>query len=608
MDVRWVALLGKGAGYVMWLCFPSRRRIVARNLRITINPLLREKELAPLIRKNIVLTCMNFISALKVGVMTEKELLQSVELLGKEEFEDAGTDGHTGIACIPHAGNWEILARIRPLFTKVEHFGSMYRKLRNPILEKLVYDLRTGYGCEMYSKEAGLRKVIRTTRKGGLIGILSDQFTSEGVHVPYFGKVTGTTPFPSMLHGMCKSKLFTVHTKNTGLGRWQAVLNGTVTLDIEGKDKLAAQTIAINRSLEEAQNVSILDGFWMHHRWKIFSNFGLQHQEDLAATALPYVRLPFRILVALPDNFEEAILCVPALYILQQSRYDAEISIICQQEQLGFWQAQSGIVSHILISDGSESIAQQLDAEEVYAKGPFDYLFMWSERGSLLRQLRKKLSPIYISGFAENALSKQFRTRRTSGFSGPVRHRFRDYLALLEKGHALDVSQWQQYPRLQQEGEGQLWIAPFSSLGSCEEQRTTEQWQEIISQLPQGKKWRLLALPADKQRAETLATQLELPLDILSHDEIRERSGSSSVILAVDGIIPQLAAYAGARLVVLMASRLSKRYRVLTPRAHILYQHSSCHPCYRTNCDAAHCCITEIKAHDIVHAIQEHLN
>lgn len=37
-DVRAVALFGRGAGFLVWLCAPSRRRIVARNLRIVLDP------------------------------------------------------------------------------------------------------------------------------------------------------------------------------------------------------------------------------------------------------------------------------------------------------------------------------------------------------------------------------------------------------------------------------------------------------------------------------------------------------------------------------------------------------------------------------------------
>ena len=67
----------------------------------------------------------------KTGLMTDKELNRSVRLVGAESFEALAANGDCVIGCIPHAGNWEILARIRPLFPRVKRFGSMYRNNTN---------------------------------------------------------------------------------------------------------------------------------------------------------------------------------------------------------------------------------------------------------------------------------------------------------------------------------------------------------------------------------------------------------------------------------------------------------------------------------------------
>ena len=168
-DVRLVALFGRVVGYLVWACMPSRRRIVARNLRIVVDPTLRRDKLSPMVRRNMVRTCMNLACSLKTGLMSERELRRSVSIEGGDVFERSGMDGHTVISCIPHAGNWEILARIRPYFSRVEHYGSMYRRMSNPLLEELVYKSRTGYGCEMFSKEDGLRAALRLARGGGLL-------------------------------------------------------------------------------------------------------------------------------------------------------------------------------------------------------------------------------------------------------------------------------------------------------------------------------------------------------------------------------------------------------------------------------------------------------
>ncbi len=598
--VKLIAILGMIFGYIAYPFFTKRRRIVARNLRITIDPTLRPAQLRPLVRRNIVLTAMNFACALKVGIMSDRELKRSVRLLGKEEFENSGAENSTGIACIPHAGNWEILARIRPLFSKVKRFGSMYRKLRNPALEELVLELRTKHGCEMFSKEAGLRQVIRMTRSGGLIGILSDQATLEGVHVPYFGKVAGTTPFPAMLQGMAKGRLFAVYTRNTGLGKWDAVLGEEIQLNYHAANQAAADTISINLALENAQKVSILDGFWMHHRWKQSAHFGLQGEEQLAETALPFVRLPFRLLVALPEQFEEAILCLPALRVLAASRYDLELSIICTEEQKPFWLTQS-IISHVLSMDSPEQgLSEQLDADDVYANGPFDYAFMWNESKVCLSALQE-LRPLPISGFTENKHVHHFNTSFTAAHCAPVRHAFRDYFALLERAHKLDCSKWEVAAPANDAAESLCWIAPFSTLGSCETEWSRVRWKQLIDALQrEGHRCALLALPRNEEEATSMAEEFTIPVSIVPAERLQSILGAKSRLICVDGLIPQIAALTEAEFIVMMASRLSKRYRPLTPRARILFSHSACHPCYRSSCDSPTPCIQEISTEQVM--------
>lgn len=59
IDIRMVAVAGRAVGYLVWAAIPSRRRIVARNLRIVVDPMLRADKLRPMVRRNIVRTVMN---------------------------------------------------------------------------------------------------------------------------------------------------------------------------------------------------------------------------------------------------------------------------------------------------------------------------------------------------------------------------------------------------------------------------------------------------------------------------------------------------------------------------------------------------------------------
>lgn len=413
LGVRAVAIFGRMVGYAVWALMPGRRRIVARNLRIVCHPSLRADKLAPMVRRNIVRTTMNLACSLKTGLMTHREMQRAIRVEGGDVFEAHGSGGHTVISCIPHAGNWEILARIRPLFSRVEHFGSMYRRLSNPLLEEFVYRSRTRYGCEMYSKEDGLRAVMKLARGGGLLGVLSDQFTAEGLYLPYFGKVTGVTPLPALLYKRCKGKghLFSVFTRNTGLGRWDAVLGRIIHLP-EGCDSLPGITMQVNLALEKCQKENILDGFWMHHRWKTTDLFAAFEQDEFTRAAIAqHARLPFRIIVSTPADADELQALTHVVQALSTSRPDAQVTLLCPQAQVTFWQGKPG-VAHILTTDGPASLADQLAAEAVYNDGPFDILFMFGGDRKLYRRL-KPLFPLYVIGWEEHPLSSRFRTRYT---------------------------------------------------------------------------------------------------------------------------------------------------------------------------------------------------
>lgn len=410
LDVRLIAIIGRGVGYLVWVALPSRRRIVRRNLRIILDPSLRPRKLSPMVRRNMVRTTMNLACSLKTGLMKEREMRRSIRVEGADVFEEHGSGGHTVISCIPHAGNWEILARIRPLFSRVEHFGSMYRRLSNPLLESFVYQSRTRYGCEMYCKEDGLRAVMKVARSGGLLGVLSDQFTQEGLFLPYFGKVTGVTPLPAILYKRCKGKghLFSVFARNTSLGCWVAELGRQIHLPA-GCDSLPAITMQVNLALERCQRENILDGFWMHHRWKAFGRFTFDTDPDTCAAIREHARLPFRIIVCTPEHEPHARCLVRAVQALSTCRPDAEVTILCPSAQAEFWAAQQG-VSNIIVTDGPTSISAQFDAEPIYSKGPFDILFMFGGDRRVFRQL-KPLFPLYIIGWESHPLSRHFRCR-----------------------------------------------------------------------------------------------------------------------------------------------------------------------------------------------------
>jgi len=602
-DVRIIALFGKMLGLLVWLIASKRRLIVARNLRIVLNPELTDKELSPLVRRNIMLTCMNFACALKVGVMSDKEFEKSVRIIGAESFEAHGINGHTIIFCVPHAGNWEILPRARPVFKRIEHFVSMYRQLSNPLLEELIYKSRTNFGCEMYSKESGLKHILRMTRTGGLIGILSDQYTNEGLYIPYFGKITGTTPLPAILYKACKGKgtYFTASTRNTGLGRWDAIVGNMIQPSLNAKDRVLVDTISINLALEKQQQDCILDGFWMHHRWKCVRSLGSYQKSANSQLVEEHTRLPFRVIVVLPEKFEEALCCLPAIRILKKLRFDFEITVVAPQAQSAFWKTFSPIISNVIQSDSETRISEQIRAKEIHAKGPFDYLFMWSESKKTLAELNYR-NLLFVCGFSENPLSKKFDYSYNNAHCDKPQHRALDYLDAFEKHHAISKihPEWTAAQYGCQDDKIKHFIAPFSTLGNAD-YWPEESWKSIIKEIPDVE---LLVLDEHRDLAINWAGKHGIKYQICKPEELHQVLGNKSRVITVDGLISQIADLYGASVICIMASRLPARYRPMGAQSIALNKHLACHPCYRENCDVPAHCSSQISAEEVLEQLR----
>lgn len=593
LDIKVVAIFGRIIGYLVWALMPGRRRIVARNMRIVVDPTLRGKKLSALVRRNMVRTTMNMACTFKTGIMTENELQKSVSLIGAESFEEMAANGQTVIGCIPHAGNWEILARIRPLFPRVKRYGSMYRRLDNPVLEDIVYKCRTKFGCEMFSSKKGLKEVFRLAKEGGMLGVLSDQFTQQGVFIPYFGKVTGTTPLPALIYKRCRGNghLIAANTRNTGLGKWDAVLSNHIEISESGADSLAAITMEVNKALEAAQKESIIDGFWMHHRWKATSRFAPEVDDTQREIIRKYATLPFRIVICVPEAFEEALCTIPFMRELKACRPDIQLNIVSPAEQKAFWLTQD----YVTYAVTTDKPLQQLEADELYKDGPYDFLFMLSENGRVFREM-KGLMPIFSSGFSTNPFQKKLRTRYVLPVGEAPEPRIEDYRNLASWHISLTQQPYADPAKGNPTAEGNF-IAPFSTLGTADSWQT-DKWKDVVHRL--GAETRLLALETDRARAESLAAELGVSSVIVKPETVADELGPHCKLYAVDGLLPQLAALVGCPCRVIMSSRLAEVYGPAGEEHRTFTQHTPCHPCYRAECDQSQPCSAGITVEDFL--------
>lgn len=431
--------------------------------------------------------------------------------------------------------------------------------------------------------------------------MLSDQFVWEGVYVPFFGKVTGTTPLPALLRKRAGADMVAIAVRTDAPGHWIADMGNVV--DFSRSDgSLAGDTIEVNRGLETLIRESVLDVFWMHHRWKSVDRFAPQDKKTAALLENMELK-PYRILVAVPRALDEALATVPLIRALKTVRCDMQVNIVCPSAQLGIWKTVPE-VTHVLPHDSLKQLREALAADEFYNDGPLDLGVMLDGDMETLKAL-EPYGPMMFSGLDTHpgARKYKFRVKAPVLRAAPPAHRVQLYLQLGVL-HGLDVATPSLFPvkKAAPAEDAPILIAPFSRLGSASEW-SREQWRELVSLLP-GRTV-LAALEEDRERAASLAEHLNVELAVGAPEALFPVMDGAAEAVAVDGDFPSLCSFRGLPVVTLFSTRLPDVYRPMGTFNRSLYSHQCCSPCFRKECDRDVPCNRHIAVRDVLEALRE---
>jgi KDO2-lipid IV(A) lauroyltransferase len=130
----------------------------------------------------------------------ERTLKQVRSVTGEPILEAALHEGRGVIILAPHIGNWEVLN----LYVSQKHdITVLYRPPKMKLLDDLVKKMRARLGTKLAPADlSGVRKVIKTLKSGGTVGILPDQEPDRGSgeFAPFFGHQAYTMKlFPQLI-------------------------------------------------------------------------------------------------------------------------------------------------------------------------------------------------------------------------------------------------------------------------------------------------------------------------------------------------------------------------------------------------------------------------
>jgi KDO2-lipid IV(A) lauroyltransferase len=184
----------EGLALLVWLLDGKHRKIGMVNLDIAFPQKDRQWKRKVLCRSFQELG-VQVVEISRMPRLTRQDALRRVQYeegRGLENYLKVHEQGRPVLFMTAHIGAWEFLPTVHALYGHPLSF--VVRPLDNPFLERWTTRLRAHVGNRVIAKHHSMRRILRTLKEGGDVGLLVDQNSqeSEGVYVPFFGHPAST--------------------------------------------------------------------------------------------------------------------------------------------------------------------------------------------------------------------------------------------------------------------------------------------------------------------------------------------------------------------------------------------------------------------------------
>lgn len=191
-----------------------------------------------------------------------------VELVGRENLEEAVRSAGGGILFTGHIGNWELsgLAPVRSGIRMV----AVYRAANNPFVDRLIARCRDAVAQQRVPKGAdGAREMVRALGAGMHLGLLVDQKLNTGIPVPFFGRDAMTVPSLAALALKYECPVWPVRVERLAGASFRVTVYPRLAMPQEGTrdERIHAVMADVNRILEDWIRERPEQWLWLHRRW-----------------------------------------------------------------------------------------------------------------------------------------------------------------------------------------------------------------------------------------------------------------------------------------------------------------------------------------------------
>ncbi|HSF07280.1 MAG TPA: lysophospholipid acyltransferase family protein [Methylomirabilota bacterium] len=261
--------LGRRMGDLAYLALPHRRRIALENLAQAF-PEMTAAERRALCRRSWQHLGLVFVELCALLSRPLDDLLSRIVVEGREHLDRAMAAHGRVLALTGHLGNWEVLSvahRVTPYPLAV-----VVRPLDAGWINPLAERLRLRTGIELIDKRKALRPILAALSRGGMVGILLDQNAtrSEGVFVPFFGRLASTSRSVALLALRTGAPIVPIFSRREGDGRHRIIVRPPLDVPETGDRETAVAELTgrCTEVIEAAIREAPEQWLWVHNRWR----------------------------------------------------------------------------------------------------------------------------------------------------------------------------------------------------------------------------------------------------------------------------------------------------------------------------------------------------
>lgn len=308
------------------------------------------------------------------------------------------------------------------------------------------------------------------------------------------------------------------------------------------------------------------------------------------------------LLVAAPERWDEACFAVPAVRALVAAGLGA--GVLCTNAQRDFWQMVPGLT----VIDLPEKVKAKAVAAEI--AGKWQASLAW-ENGVAADIFKIANIPRRL-GLDERKLNKLI-THPLNYAAGPLDHRVRHYLSAVEELGIETVRAEFFAPAVLgiEPVAGAVLLCPGSDFGPNHEW-PLEKWLQIADGILQsGRRVTVASVDGGRGLGKILANKLGDGAEFFHAVPLAGALPLLAIhglVVAADGSLPHLAAFAGATCVTLFGPNDPAWKRPLGRRHAVVRHHVECAPCLLTKCPLDMRCQNELDAGRVWQAILEKLD